>query len=933
MARFIGREEELHAIAAVAGALLRSGSGPVAVTVTGEAGVGKSRLLAEAAAAAVPAGVRVVRVTGYEPERYVPLASAQLLLEGLLPPSTPRPVDRLALFEAVLASFRAQAHDLLLVVDDLQWVDEQSLGLVHYLARGAAAERTPIGLVLATRPAPGSVSFLRSLDRVLDGSLGSIDLKPLDSRDAADLARQLGAGAEAHDISRRAGGSPFWIEVLAREVAAGGAAPGDGRRLVADRLAGAGGDALELLALLAVAGRPIAVADAARVLDWPADRVDHALAELVNAGVARAGLPGASVVHDLVREAVDRGLREQTRIRLRRALARHLEGAAGADSRLLWEALGHRIAAGDHVADLALRIATSPNRRLLGTSAVSTLAGIAASDGGGGLGRGDGGLDLARAVARLASELAAHDQAIALWHRVAEQSPEPDDRADAALAGCRHAIALGDRARGRELLAAAFQTIDPDRDRRRAVIADALEAGVVRWLEGDLPRAHEPARRALARARDLAARTDPLGHDERAAYLEALQAASDTAMAGMLRAEMLALAHEMRGVAAESAEPAVRLQSWWQSGVAEYMNGRLADAEASLRHVWDEAGRLALPGIRAEAGYWLGYTIVDRGRASEARTVLRETAALLDRTGGNLKFNNRVALPLGISEILAGDWRDGIRILASDAAALTDPHPRLRVTAELAKWRARLDGPAAADEVRGIVEATLADARAAACRRCTQEAEVVCADAAAIVANVDQAVAGVARWEELRPDEANFFERLHALRARALVDRGPDAVESLRAGIRAPEATDQRLEVAWSLVTLADVSRERDPATARAALRSAAALAREAGMVTIERIARQRARALGVRTWRRTSPASRSGSLSSRELEVAEHIAAGESNVQIAAALFLSRRTIDRHVENILRKLSVPNRAAAVAAIRMGSPADDLEDVGSLTSR
>jgi len=104
-------------------------------------------------------------------------------------------------------------------------------------------------------------------------------------------------------------------------------------------------------------------------------------------------------------------------------------------------------------------------------------------------------------------------------------------------------------------------------------------------------------------------------------------------------------------------------------------------------------------------------------------------------------------------------------------------------------------------------------------------------------------------------------------------------------------------------------------------------------MVTIERIARQRARALGVRTWRRTSPASRSGSLSSREPEVAEHIAAGESNVQIAAALFLSRRTIDRHVENILRKLSVPNRAAAVAAIRMGSPADDLEDVGSLTSR
>ena len=53
--------------------------------------------------------------------------------------------------------------------------------------------------------------------------------------------------------------------------------------------------------------------------------------------------------------------------------------------------------------------------------------------------------------------------------------------------------------------------------------------------------------------------------------------------------------------------------------------------------------------------------------------------------------------------------------------------------------------------------------------------------------------------------------------------------------------------------------------------------------------------------------------LSERELEVLRHLAAGETNKAIASALFLSTRTVDRHVSNIFTRLGVSTRAAATA--------------------
>lgn len=955
MSRLIGRDPELRQLAAFAAGVDRR-AGASALALTGDAGVGKSRLLGDWLSDIGARGSTggIVRLSGYEPELPVPLSSAQPLLAALLPPAEPRPAEQLALFEATHGSLRRSRGSTLVVVDDLQWVDDHTMALLHYLARGASAEGVRLGLVLSTRPSPRAGAFLGALERLLGEDFSALELAPLRRADAAELARRLGAGAGAEEVSRRAAGSPFWIEVLAREAATqrtrqtgdarvAKSRPGrDGRRVVSDRVAGVSADATELLALLTVAARPVPAPEAARILDWPPIRVDAALAELVTVGVARSGIAGAAVVHDLVREALAVDVGEASRIRLHRRIAAHVEDEAGSDARRLWEALEHRVQAGDPVVDLAARIVRAPNRRLVGTKALETLADLAEETVVSGEVRTEasvGAAGLLEGVANLATELAAHELALNAWTRLAVRPLDPAAGARIAvpaLAGVREAIALRDGARARELLATARAGIAAEPDARLAIIADALEAGVVRWVEGDLAGAREPANKALDAARRRWAGEGSLGEADRAAYLEALQAASDAAMGGMRRAEMLALAHEMRAVAAEAAEAEVRLGASWQAGIAEHAGGLLRAAETSLRPVWDEAGRRVLPRLRADTGYWLGYALVDLGRVAEAREILRETAALLDRAGGNLRFNNPIAVPLGIAEITAGDWRGGLGILEAAAAATDDAHVRMRITAQLADWRARLEGPAAAGVVRGLVDATVRDARTVACPRCLLESEVVCADAAAIVGNEDQARDGLARWARLRHLEANPYERLHAARAAALVGDDPGAT-GLRAATDAAIDAGQILEGAWSLIVLADLDGARVPAAAGAALGRAAALAHDAGIATLEALAARRARAFGIRAWKR-APTSRTedrdgSSLSAREREVARHIAAGESNGQIAAALFLSPRTVDRHVENILRKLGVPNRAAAVAALGMGSPADDPEADRTIASR
>src|SRR5207247_7739009 len=167
-------------------------------------------------------------------------------------------------------------------------------------------------------------------------------------------------------------GSPFWLEALAR---AGGSVVGLSQ-VLSVQLRGAGADAASLLALLAVAGRPLSLPDAATVVGWPLPRLEGALRELRDRGLVLEAGGAARLAHDLIREAAAAELPDEVRRRLHHGLAERLELDAGSDLRLLGRALEHRRAAGLPTLELALRLARSPQRKLLGREGLGLLAGM-----------------------------------------------------------------------------------------------------------------------------------------------------------------------------------------------------------------------------------------------------------------------------------------------------------------------------------------------------------------------------------------------------------------------------------------------------------------------------------------------------------------------------------------------------------------------------
>jgi len=118
------------------------------------------------------------------------------------------------------------------------------------------------------------------------------------------------------------------------------------------------------------------------------------------------------------------------------------------------------------------------------------------------------------------------------------------------------------------------------------------------------------------------------------------------------------------------------------------------------------------------------------------------------------------------------------------------------------------------------------------------------------------------------------------------------------------------LDALWTGLDLGAALAGTDREEATRVLTRVAQAAGDRGAVTVRELAGRRLRALGVRTWRR-GPGR--GGLTDREQVIARLIAAGASNPEIADRLYLSRKTVERHVSNVLRKAGVRNRAELAA--------------------
>ena len=122
----------------------------------------------------------------------------------------------------------------------------------------------------------------------------------------------------------------------------------------------------------------------------------------------------------------------------------------------------------------------------------------------------------------------------------------------------------------------------------------------------------------------------------------------------------------------------------------------------------------------------------------------------------------------------------------------------------------------------------------------------------------------------------------------------------------------------WTELDMGRLLAPNDRAAAIAAYRRAAERAENAGALTVRRLADQGLRTLGERPWRRGPTAAGgdgSRDLSDREQEVADLVALGATNAEIATRLFLSRKTVEHHVSNALAKLGLHSRAELAAHV------------------
>lgn len=895
---------------------------PTGAIVIGDPGTGKSRLLDEAASRA-PIG-RSIRVRGFEPEAGIGLAAVRELLEklarvpeagrpllALLEGQAPAPVEPLPVFEAAHRALETLGP-VLILADDLHWADQSSLALVHYLLRGAAADRRPVALLAASRPGAAAGSFARSLQEVLGERFQALELGPLDRtasvRLVLDVAPDIGHRA-AVDLWQRAAGSPFWLEILAR------VGPGDsGQAVLADRLRGASADAVELLAILTLAGRPLMADEVMEIQGWPSQRVAAAAQDLLGSGLALERQGVLAVSHDLVREAAARQLPAARRRRIHRRLALWLEREAGDDHLLLLAAVQHRRDGGIPAVDLVQRLLRSSRRRLLGGEGMRLLGAVVDEAGPDTQG-------IAAEVAELAMEVGEYEAALTRWAAAAGGAPDPGTRAHSALRASRAAYELErlDEARAYLEQASAGAAADPV----LAIEVEAHRSDVIRWLEhrGDMAKGSGLA--AVAAARELATTAggpERMAPPARRAYLHALATLSDVGLQEEDPATVLEIAEEISVVAA-GFDLEASLRAGYRGGYALFALGRPDEAETRLRVAWDEGRRAGLYVATVDAGWWLTRSLYQWGRLAEAARVGRECASLGRRIG---KMPRAVSTWVHAARISMGEWGPELAGLREEIASEPDAHFRLMARQTLALALARVDGgPEEAAEQGRLARR---EAEEVGCARCLGEVVLRGAEVLARAGALDEARTWIAKRGRPEDEPYPLAAWWHA-RALASIASGSDdreAPEHLGKVAAGAEEFGLALEVVWAHLDLGKFLVGVDRSAAAEAFRGAGEAAERLEAGTERALAEGALRALGVRTWRRGRAMKADeglAALTGREREIATMVAAGATNPDIAQSLFLSRKTVERHVSNVMAKLGVRNRAQLAALL--GRPGED----------
>ncbi|HVL59630.1 MAG TPA: AAA family ATPase [Burkholderiaceae bacterium] len=383
----VGRAAEQAAIRNTLEAVARSTPREL-LLFAGEPGIGKTRLLEALSQQAANAGFLVLQARCFEAEMTRPYGGWVDALRGLPPQRVPerlradlapllvmpaqpapRPAvapslgqpngyaqagERSRLFDAVAELLRnlAASQPVVAIFDDLQWIDESSSSLLHYVARSATSDQ-PLLLAAAARAGEiddnaGAVALLHSLAR--ERRLRRIDLAPLQPDDVAMLLAGARSALDASAVHRASGGNPLFALTLVRTHAESPESPADASllALIGYQLQRLDASTRELLVWASAIGHAFDPQWLCAVLAQPEAELLGRLERLERRGMLQPAGDGLyDFAHDLVREAAYRSMSQPRRRAVHRRFAQMLQQTALADPSACGELMHHASQASD----------------------------------------------------------------------------------------------------------------------------------------------------------------------------------------------------------------------------------------------------------------------------------------------------------------------------------------------------------------------------------------------------------------------------------------------------------------------------------------------------------------------------------------------------------------------------------------------------------
>ncbi len=984
---FVGRAAQLAWL--IRGLEGARGGRPGVALVVGEPGIGKTRLLRELQAASTERGVDVCAGRGYEGFtqpflpfvealsrriREMPVPLARVLggdaevLRGLIETGGERPASArpagdaqvrllLAISRAVLEL--ARRGPMLLMLDDLHWVDEASLEvfahLVLAIADAARREPMPLLVVGATRPAEPDQALGRVLARFRrEDVCQTLELAGLGEAETHELIRGLGVAKPSHQmiatVNEATRGNPLFIQEVVHQLVRRNALreqggflttgtapldvplPPDVTVAIAARIGEVGEACRRTLAVAAVLGDPFVLPTLATVAGRAAEEIGEHLEEGERLGLLIVDGEAFRFTHPLVREVLYAESTLSERQRLHARIADALTTPSDRADEHVLEVAHHLIAAGpmadpERVIEVARR---AGDRAFAGAAfreaARFYQAALAA------------GVDDSRLSTVERAQL--HYRAGLASFREQDVGPclENYERAIAGFreAGDLHGLARALMGRTRAsftLASVGYGTlIDPqplEEVAERAAAEDPVLCGLIRaelsqvfWTACEPEKAREMATRALATARQE--RDDELAAESHRALALVSSQTMDVS-------DVLANLEAGLACARRSSNDWLESQLLQRLPLPLMWLGRLDAAVAAARDAEHSTRRLHDWGDHSLAQGALVCVAVARGDFEAAERHAQQVMMMRQRSG--YPWAGPTALPaLAYARALRGAWSEADDVLAyliEPGQVFEDPGGAVQVSTFLMRhlvegWsstsgdvRAGLRERLTREVTDGITRGSGRDVYALG-TLCTvvELAETLSAPALAeapseiLALAVERGVVFSSGWVCLLARVLGVAATLLKQwdRATAWFERAIAEATTLDAG---PELGRACLGHATMLVARGN---RLDRELAADLVKRALPLFHTLGMEPAIQAARRLARTLEAPLVRmpRQRPGGSRG-LGRRELALLSHLVRGRDDREIANELLLRPETVARHVRKLLDRIGVKSRAAAVA--------------------